>query len=217
MSVPSKLKLYYFNFAAKGEPIRLLCAYAGIEFEDYRFENRPEMHAMRDRGELPFGQVPLLEIDGKHKLAQTPAILMYLYRLSGMAPSDPLVCAQIEALLAADTDAFIPVAVSQFPERFGIDLQGEAKTRSDATIANEIFPKHLGRIEQLLEKSPTGWLAGTEQPSPADWMWFARLAFFIPTKPEFPEKLQKLEDFPACRSFVDRVYDLDPIKKYYNK
>ena len=33
------LKLYYFDVAGKGEPIRLLAAYADLDLEDFRFSS----------------------------------------------------------------------------------------------------------------------------------------------------------------------------------
>ena len=32
-----KVKLTYFNLRAKGEPARILLAYGGIKYEDYRY------------------------------------------------------------------------------------------------------------------------------------------------------------------------------------
>eukprot|EP00961_Rhodomonas_salina_P114075 1534773-Rhodomonas_salina.2 len=55
-----KLKLYYFDIKGKGEPIRLLAAYSGLELEDYRFEGRDHFMKLKEDGTLPFGQVPPL-------------------------------------------------------------------------------------------------------------------------------------------------------------
>ena len=37
MDQTPNLKLYYFNIKGKGEPIRLFCAYTGLELEANRF------------------------------------------------------------------------------------------------------------------------------------------------------------------------------------
>ncbi|CAK0841035.1 unnamed protein product [Prorocentrum cordatum] len=58
-------KLLYFNFPGKGECIRLAFHYGGIPFEDYRFSSREEFTKMKESGELQFGQVPALVVDGK--------------------------------------------------------------------------------------------------------------------------------------------------------
>ena len=58
-----KLKLYYFNIAAKGERIRLALKHAGSDFEDYRFKDYAEFLAKKQDGSLQFGQVPRLEVE----------------------------------------------------------------------------------------------------------------------------------------------------------
>ncbi|RZB38601.1 GST N domain containing protein, partial [Asbolus verrucosus] len=55
-------KLTFFPVAALAEPIRFLFSYGGIEFEDYRFE---EKYWPLIKPNMPFGQVPILELNGK--------------------------------------------------------------------------------------------------------------------------------------------------------
>ncbi|XP_026318447.1 glutathione S-transferase 2-like [Hyposmocoma kahamanoa] len=76
-----KVVLYYFALKAMGESTRMLLAYGGQEFEDRRLteEQWPEF-----KPKTPFGQMPVLEIDGK-KYAQSLAISRYLGRKYGLA------------------------------------------------------------------------------------------------------------------------------------
>lgn len=216
-----KLKLYYFDIVGKGEPIRLLCAYGGLELEDYRFESRHVFNEMKKKGEFPFGQVPLLEVDGgdgkKVGLVQSGAILRYLGRLAGSYPEDdPLLAAKIDAILAQENDAFTGSTVVTYGPRFGITLDDEAVSQSEKLIAEEVTPRHLKAVEKLLEDSSTGWLAGTEEPSPADFVWYVRLAVYMPSQPRFfPEKLVSFEDFPKIKAFVEKFAGLDAINEYY--
>jgi glutathione S-transferase len=90
-------KLYYFPFRGRGEQIRLLFHALEVPFEDVRIR-REEFAAMRDRGELAFGSLPMLE-DGELRLPQGPAIMMYLGTRHGAVPGDP----QHEALARAIT------------------------------------------------------------------------------------------------------------------
>merc|ERR1711957_845874 len=130
-----KLRLYYFDIKGKGEPIRLFCAYAGLELDDYRFSSRQEFAEMKESGKLAFGQVPLLEVDGgTHMLVQSGAILRYLAKLSGLYPDDPIVAAKIDAALDQEADAFAGLTVASYSTRFGIDLDGDAKSKSYQTI-----------------------------------------------------------------------------------
>lgn len=212
-----KLKLYYFDIKGKGEAIRLLCAFAGLELEDYRFGSRDEFNTLKADGTLAFGQVPLLEVDGTHKLVQSAAILRYLGKLSGLYPEDPLVAAKVDAILDQETDAFSGVTVCTYSTRFGIELDDSAKEKSYETISKEVLPRHLGNLEKLLEASSTGWLADTEEPSPADFAWYCRLADALPTKSELSDSIKKMDGYPACKAFVEKMKSLDEIKEYYAK
>jgi glutathione S-transferase len=71
------LKLVYFDFPGKAAGLRLAAAYGGLEFEDFRFKERAELTAMKESGELPYGQVPALFVDGQI-LGQSSAIMRYI-------------------------------------------------------------------------------------------------------------------------------------------
>ncbi|CAD5216296.1 unnamed protein product [Bursaphelenchus okinawaensis] len=76
-------KLTYLDRRGLAEPIRLIFHYLGIYFEDERID-AAELTQRYDT--LPFGQVPILEIDDKIKLSQSHAIYRFLakrYHLAG--------------------------------------------------------------------------------------------------------------------------------------
>lgn len=84
MSDAQAYKLTYFDGRGLAETSRYLLALAGAKWEDHRLpiEFKPdgppvraEFDALKASGALPFGQVPLLEFDGK-KIAQSKAIGM---------------------------------------------------------------------------------------------------------------------------------------------
>ncbi|XP_026330565.1 glutathione S-transferase 2-like [Hyposmocoma kahamanoa] len=77
----SKVVLHYFPLKALGEGPRMLLAYGGQEFEDHRV---PEEQWPDFKPKMPFGQMPVLEINGK-KYAQSVAISRYLGRKYGLA------------------------------------------------------------------------------------------------------------------------------------
>jgi len=85
-------KLTYFNLRGRGELIRLLFAYAGQEYEDFRFEiaEWPEY-----KEKMPFKQVPVLEVDGV-KLTQSHSIARYLARTFKIAGKTDLEEAQAD-------------------------------------------------------------------------------------------------------------------------
>ncbi|VDL78723.1 unnamed protein product [Nippostrongylus brasiliensis] len=67
-------KLIYFSFRGRAEVPRQLFALAGQDYEDVRY-TLDEWPKHKD--EMPFGQMPVLEVDGK-KLCQSRAIARFL-------------------------------------------------------------------------------------------------------------------------------------------
>ena len=67
------MKLYYFDIYARAEYIQFLAAHAKVEIETVLVsnavvpcENGMDMAVLKESGKLDFGQVPMLEVDGKH-------------------------------------------------------------------------------------------------------------------------------------------------------
>ncbi len=61
----STYKLYYFNARGRGELSRLILAAAGQKYEDVRYEHD---EWPSHKAEMPLGQVPVLEFEGKNYL-----------------------------------------------------------------------------------------------------------------------------------------------------
>ena len=94
-----EIKLYYFNFPFwRAEVSRMALHIGGIPFEDVR-PTGEEFRAMKSAGELPYGQLPVLEVDG-FRFGQTVAIARYCGKLSGLYPvDDDLQAARVDELL----------------------------------------------------------------------------------------------------------------------
>ena len=76
----SNVVLTYFPMPARAEGIKLALDLAGIPFTFKSVQNWPEEKAEGLKsGLLPFGQVPLLQIDGMN-IVQSMAILNYISR-----------------------------------------------------------------------------------------------------------------------------------------
>ena len=69
----------------RAEASRLALFFGGIEFEDLR-PSREEIAKMKTDGTFPFGQFPVLQVDG-NTIAQTGAIARFCGKLSGLYPS----------------------------------------------------------------------------------------------------------------------------------
>lgn len=75
------------------------------------------------------------------------------------------------------------------------------------------MPTFLNFVEAALERSPTGWLAGTPGPSIADLAWAPRLRWLESGALDWLP-LSILAPFPRARALVDRVYALPAVEAF---
>ena len=97
------MKLHYFDFYARAEPIRFLAAHAKLPLENVymTFEEWP---TAKTSGLYEFGQLPMLEIEGK-QLVESWSILRYLGRLYGYYSDEDLEAAyRIDSILDSCED-----------------------------------------------------------------------------------------------------------------
>jgi glutathione S-transferase len=121
-------------------------------------------------------------------------------------------------LLSLSRVPFNILLVSIHPGRFGFGLLTD---RSDlvATIRqslnDEVLPRHLRCLEGLLEKSSTGWIAGTADPSIADFILVPRLQWLSNGDHEGISK-DVLVPFPRILAMMDKLMNLPAVVEYYS-
>merc|ERR1712007_140334 len=126
-------------------------AHANVEYEDYRFEFG-EFAAIK--ANYPFGQVPVLEVDGK-MLAQSRAISRFLAKKHGLAGKDDWEQAQVDMFTDCVEDLFPkmrPVFLEQDPDK--------KKELFQEAAEKHLLP-HVQLIEKHLKKNGSGYLVGT--------------------------------------------------------
>lgn len=112
-----KLKLYYFDLAALGEPIRQLCVYLELPFEDCRVSYE-DFLKMKADGTFKFGQLPALVVNDDLVLVQSAAILRFLGVLGGVHSRCPAKAAKVDALLDQHNDIMTGAKVSFYTGMF---------------------------------------------------------------------------------------------------
>lgn len=217
-----KVEVFYFDMPAKGEAIRLACAYAGLDWTDRRL-TRDEFLELKETGVLKYGQVPALRVDGGTVICQSTAIMRYIARVSKpglLYPErDLLKSAVVDSLLDAEVDLCQGVFISFYGERQGFKpMFDDAKVLEEVRkrLNDEIVPKHLGFFENILEnESETGWLANTDTPSIVDFIIVPRLQWLV----NFGNGIEMniLEPFPRLNKLVNKLMALDAIRDYYRK
>ncbi len=200
-------KLIYFGVQARAELARMLFRYANVEFEDVRI-NRDEWATLKQ--EVKFGQVPILEINGK-PVAQSQAIVRYLAQKFGYLPTDPDAALPVDELYS-----FINSDISdkQFMGSLFQDAEAKEKYRSDY-FGNQL-PTKLGYLEKILESNGTGYLVG-------DKLTLADLAFVdfaqrVLFDKDWIERTKPvLERFPKVSEYLQKRFEDAQYKAYLEK
>ena len=90
------MRLYSMPSSGNSYKIRLLLSMTGKRVELVDCENGSDALArVKAEGALPYGKVPVLELDDGRKLAESGAILWYLGEGTRFVPSDPVLRAQM--------------------------------------------------------------------------------------------------------------------------
>ncbi|KAK6042591.1 glutathione S-transferase protein [Cooperia oncophora] len=149
-------KLIYFDARGRAEVTRQLFLLAGQEFEDVRLS---QDEWLKQKNEMPFGQLPVLEVDGK-QLAQSHAIARYVgqavwfCRHAGKTPFD-------EALVDSVADQYKDFDTATWP--FFAVLLGFEKGDLEGQLNNTFNPardKLFTFLTKFLQNSGSGYLVG---------------------------------------------------------
>jgi glutathione S-transferase len=184
-------KLLYFPIRGRAEQIRLLFHALDIPFEDAKV-NRDRFMELKQQGAkmLSFGALPLLE-DGDFRLVQGAAILGYLARKHGVAPTDPQLSARADSIVLGAEDLRV-----KYFQLFG----DEAEEKQASFVSGDLQSRWLPSFEGLLEQNgDSGYFVG-DSLSHADiavWDVLDALQTHV--------KGASLAGYPRLQAFYDRV------------
>ncbi|XP_017881697.1 glutathione S-transferase-like [Ceratina calcarata] len=192
-------KLTYFPVKALGEPIRFLFSYAGIPFEDVRFdrEDWPKI-----KPTTPYGQVPMLEVDGK-KVAQSTAICRYLAKKAGLVGKDDWEALEIDATVDTIHDLRARLAAFHYEE------DPNTKAAKEKVVEEQV-PPYLERLDAQVAKNGGYFVGGAL--SWADLLFVSLLDYlnFMNKKTDLIEKYENLKQLrdkvlalPAIKTWVE--------------
>jgi len=197
-------KLIYFNLIGRGETIRMIFKMAGVEFEDFRIERdqfTPEMKA-----ETPFGQLPVLEVDGV-KLCQSNACARYLARKFNLVGKTDLEQAQVDMIADCFEDSIRPV-IACFQEK---DETKRAEMKKK--YAEEQLPAYLALLEKLLTANHGGdkFFVGDE----LTWVDLQFLSFAVWITHSGVQN--SIDSFPKLSALKKRVESIPKIAEWIEK
>lgn len=189
-----KLTFKYLDIKGLGEPIRLALTVGGLPFEDVRLSYDDVVALKGVAGDLtkhngsPFGQVPVLEIDGR-PFGQSGALLRWVGRECGLYPSG---MKQLRVDMVEDTLADVRRVMApnwyknamarkpkdgKLPRSTMLSEQQVSSVRW--MVQEEYLPERMWQIERLLmeEKDPdaNGWFVCGKELSIADLSLYVML------------------------------------------
>ncbi|XP_076656911.1 glutathione S-transferase-like [Halictus rubicundus] len=192
-------KLTYFPITALGEPIRLLLSYGGVKFEDHRIKSKdwPQI-----KSEMPFGQVPVLEIDGK-KINQSVAICRYLAKQFGLAGKNDREALEID--VAVDTITDVRTKIGAFAYETNEVVKAEK-----LKVAKEQVPYYLERLDAQVKKNGGYFVGGA-----LTWadIFFVGLLEYL----NFMMDSDIIENYENLKQLNEKVLKVPAIKSWVEK
>ncbi|XP_017881706.1 glutathione S-transferase-like [Ceratina calcarata] len=196
-------KLVYFNVMGLGEPIRFLLSYGGAEFKDVRVEHSSD-EWIKMKPTLPFGQLPVLEIDGK-VYSQTLPICRYLAKQFNLLGKTDLDTLQIDEIAMALHDFRRLTVSNYFREQDPI-----LKAKKKIDVMENVIPFYLNKFEERV-KNNDGYLHGG-QLSYAD-LFFAAISDSLTTAYE----AEITKDHPHLKCLKEKILAIPNIKAWLEK
>uniref|UniRef100_A0A7S3VSV3 Glutathione S-transferase n=1 Tax=Dunaliella tertiolecta TaxID=3047 RepID=A0A7S3VSV3_DUNTE len=203
-SAKPALKLFYFDIPGRAEATRLMLRLGKYPFEDYLLK-REEWAELKPK--MPFGQVPVLEVDGK-MLSQSSAMERYVAKLTDQYPSDPWEAAKVD-----ETAAFMGEWLDIFIPSFFIKDENEKIAARKQVVEEKLKPK-IEKLSALIEQAgPSNFLCGPKI-TYADVQVFVQLSFMVSGFFQgVPSDLYA--SYPAVRAFHARIASLPEVAEAY--
>lgn len=142
-------KLTYFNVRGKAEVIRILFAVAGVDYEDVRLDYASWPGNYKESLELPFGQLPVLSIDGT-LYCQSASIGRYLAEKFGLAGKTDLDKLRADMIVHCGEDfqgAMSPIYHDQDEEHKALSIKKFQEVN---------LPTYCENFEKLLKQNSGG-------------------------------------------------------------
>jgi glutathione S-transferase len=201
-----QLKITYFDFhGGRGEPVRLALALGGLAFDDHRFAY-PEFADVRKN--TPFGQVPVLEVDGV-QVTQCDSMLRYAGKLAGLYPTDAY-----QALLCDEVMYVVEEASVKLGPTFR--MTGEEQKAARLALVNGSMPVYLAWLEKQLLAHGGNYFADNR-------LTVADLKVFIDVRTLNAGRLDHVPTdlvekvAPALNAHMKRIAELPEVVAYYAK
>merc|ERR1712106_1098378 len=216
------LKLHYGDFPFwRAEVCRLALHLGKVPFDDVRTKTPEERAAFKESGKAPFGQVPILEVDGK-VIAQTGAIARYCGKLGGLYPKDnDVAAAKIDEIIDTATDITMHIGKTMRM------TEENEKLEARKQLAKDTFPMYLKALEKMMtQNGSTGFYVGSKM-TIADIAMWRMMAWItggnldgVPTNvldpyPQLMANMKTIGANPKITAWMAKHYAKPVLKLYY--
>ena len=99
--------------------------------------------------------------------------------------------------------------------RFGFAEDAFNVSKVTRALSEEIFPRHLGNLEKILAASESGWLAGTPEPTIADFFLVPSLEWLQNGCNTDGISTSLLVKCPHVLRLIQKFHDIPSVRKYY--
>ena len=195
-----KVKLIYFDIAGLAQASRDVMNDLDMSFTDVRLTHDEFLEKKED---FPFGQVPVLEIDGENSevIAQSKTILRYIGTICKVYPrKNVLNSAIVDQWLELHTEFMFPLQMNMYPNRFGLNFSDSDKKNHRKWCVETHIPKYLQKIETQLED---GEFMCTSSKSAADYCWLPTLNWLVSGIFDGVD-ISNFDNFPEIISYMKR-------------
>ena len=195
------IKLTYFDLRGRAEPIRLILAVAGVDYEDVRipapWDDKKNWEKMKPT--TPFGQLPILEVDGE-TFSQSIAISRFCAHEFGLAGKNNLENGKMDEIAEAIKDG-----TEKQIEAFLSEPDENRKEELQFKFNDEVLPKLLRYLEKRLHSRGGEYFVG-RVPSWADILVYNFCS-------ELPEQ-SIVESYSKLFALVGRIGSLSRVKQW---
>jgi len=195
-----KLELIYFKMRALAEAPRLLFHYTNIEYEDVMSWDYYGKDWSEVKTNIPFKQLPMLMVDGKHEICQSLAILTFVENLAGINITDPILNAKANAIMQSAHELFMPLNPT-------VNFATGEKFKKKREDMMPFLMSRFEDLEKVLTENHKKFFI-LDEPRACDFAAFHHLDLSKMLDPKLIKK------FPRLEKFLEDIMSIDSVKSY---
>jgi len=197
-----KLELIYFKMRALAEAPRLLLEYTKLKYDyimswDYYGKEWAEI-----KYKVPFRQLPMLVIDGKHEICQSISILNFIEKIAGIEISDPIQNAKANAVMQSAQELFMPLNPTI---NFSVGDRFKKKREDMMPFLNSRFED----LDRALKDNDKKFYVD-DKPHACDFAVYHHLDLSKFLDPKL------ISQFPRLEKFIEDIESIETVKSYLN-